>query len=481
MKLLIVISCISFLVGCSLAPKYQRPELPIPCFYKESGEWLIANPESADLKRGPWWQMFGDPILNDLEQRVNCANQNLKAALARFEEARANVTIVRSELFPSVIGIFNANRQRISQTIANPFPVHTYNDFIIGALFSYELDIWGRVRNSVVAAKSLACASAADLATVDLSLHAELANDYFALRGADRAQQILDYTVLAYQKAFTIVLNRYRVGTASAYDIGLAENQLESAKTLALDNRIKRGNFEHAIAILIGQVPATFSLPVIKDWHNCLVTTIPPLPSCLLERRPDIAEAEQLVIAANANIGVARAAFFPQVNLGGGIGFESSSLSKLFNQKSLVWSLGPLSDVRGFISNTTPLITQILFDAGRTQAITNQTVAKYFETVANYRQTVLNSFREVEDALLAIRQLDRENRTQSAAAAAACQTSRHAVNRNRIGITTYLDTLVVDIIALQAKLSVINIQTERQIASVQLIRALGGGWDSCGK
>jgi NodT family efflux transporter outer membrane factor (OMF) lipoprotein len=481
MKLLIAISCVSFLVGCSLAPKYQQPELPIPHFYKESGEWLLASPESADLKRGPWWQMFGDPILNDLEQRVSCANQSLKAALARFEEARANVTIVRSALFPSVTGVFNANRERTSKTIANPHPIATFNDFTLGALFTYELDIWGRVRNSVAAAKSLACASAADLATLDLSLHAELANDYFALRGADKAQQVLDCTVLAYQKALAIVLKRYQEGIASAYDIGLAQNQLESAKTLALDNRIKRDSFEHAIAILIGQVPATFSLPVIKDWHNCLVTAIPPLPSCLLERRPDIAEAEQRVIAANANIGVARAAFFPQVNLLAGIGFESSSLAKLFDPKSLVWSLGPLPEVRTFIDSGTPLITQILFDAGKTEAITNQTVAKYWETVANYRQTVLTSFREVEDALLAIRQLDRENRTQSAAAAAARQALQHAVYRYREGITTYLDTIVVNIIALQAKLNIINIQTQRQIASVQLIRALGGGWDSCGR
>ena len=361
--------------------------------------------------------MYQDPILNDLEQQASCANQNIKAAIARCEEARANLTIVRSKLFPSLNAMFNANRQRTSKTLTNPFPVPTFNDFVIGAWLAYELDVWGRVRNSVAVAKNLACASATDLASVNLSIHAELANYYFALRGADRAQLVFDNTVCAYQKALTIVLNRYEGEIASAYDVALAQNQLENAKTLAIDNRLKRGNLEHAIAILAGRPPATFSLSVINNWKNHLVTVDPQIPACLLERRPDIAEAERLVMAANASIGVARAAFFPQVHLGSAIGSGSASLARLFDGRSFVWALGSLSSIRGLSGvDIVPLLTQLIFDAGKTQAIVDETKAKYCETVANYRQTVLNAFREVEDSILSIRQLDHENQTQTAAA-----------------------------------------------------------------
>ncbi len=479
MKWIVVIAYFITLCGCSLAPKYHPPAVMVTPDYKENGIWLLANPNLASLDRGPWWQMYCDPELDMLEAQVSCGNQNLKAALARYDEARAAVTIVRAALFPSVNGIGNGNRVKTSSTIADPAPVPLFNDALVGASFTYELDVWGRVRNSVAAAKNLACASAADLAAVDLSLHAELANDYFSLRGADKAQRVLDNTVIMYQKALTIIRHRYHEGTVSDYDVQLAENQVETAKTLAANNHLIRGQFEHAIAILIGQPPATFSVCPLNTWKVPLVTIVPELPSCLLERRPDITEAEQLVQAANANIGVARAAFFPQINLAAGIGFESASLGQLFKVPSLIWSLGQaaISELSGASS---PLVTQIIFDGGLNMGITNQAEAKYFETVANYRQTVLTAFREVEDSLLAIRQLDRENHTQTLATKEAQRALQQANYRYAGGIITYLDIVVVQNLALQSELSVINIQTQRQISSVQLIKALGGGWSQCG-
>lgn len=478
MKWIIIILSVASLFACSLAPKYVPPVVVVPVQYKEIGTWLKVNPQLASCPRGPWWEAFNDSILNDLEAQINFGNQNLKVALARYEEARADVTVARAGLFPKINGIGNAFREQTSKTNANPFPHPLFNDFLVGTDFNYELDLWGKIRNMVVAAKSAARASAADLAFVELSLHAELANDYFYLRGADNLQRVLDETIEVYRKALVYIQNRHKEGTASAYDVDLAQNQLEAAKTLAADNRLRRGQYEHAIAVLVGQPPALFCLAALKNWQIPVLTIDPEIPSILLERRPDIAEAEQLVRAANANIGVARAAFFPQITLGGGIGTESKKISELFKAPSLVWALGPLSTILGFIGpGALPLINQNLFAGGVNIGLTNKAKAQYLETVAHYRQTVLNAFQEVEDNLLAIHQLDHEYQSQKLATVAAKHALQHNIYQLREGTLTYLDTVIVRNIALQAELSEVNIQTQRQIASVQLIRALGGGWD----
>lgn len=470
------------LAGCSLAPTYQRPAMNIPNSYKESsgktsGPWVVAKPESAALDRGPWWQMYNDPILNNLEEKVVCANQNLQAAIARYDEARAEVGVATAGYFPTVTGVGNAFREQASRNTANPPNNPLFSDNLLAADFTYELDVWGQVRNTVAAAKSQARASAADMALIDLSEHAEVATDYFSLRGDDAKQRVLDATVVAYQRSLGLTQNRYKGGASSAEDVDQAQNQLETAKTLAEDMRLKRAQIEHAIAVLVGQTPETFSLAPIT-YTNTLVTIAPDLPSTLLERRPDIAEAEAQVQAANYNIGVARAAFFPAFNLSTAIGFESAALDSLFKSSSLVWALG-FTVASSILNNGAPLVTQTLFDGGKLISLSKLAQATYCETVAKYRQTVLTAYREVEDSLIALRQLDSENRTQTAASAAANRALTQAMYRYKGGLTTYLDVVVVQTTALQAELASIDIHTRRQVASVQLIKALGGGWKNC--
>lgn len=459
------------LTACSFAPHYQRPLMNIPIDYKEAGEWLPANPTYANNYRGPWWQVFGDPDLNALEERVTIANQNLQVAFAQYNEALAAVKIARSDLFPTVTGLLDTSRIRDSETTANPPPKILFNDIFLGSELVYEIDLWGRIRNSIAASANRARASAADLAGVDLSMHAELAQDYFLLRGADREQRVLDAVVIAYTKALTIVRNRHNGGIAPISDVEQAETTLENAKTLAAATRLSRAQYEHAIAVLIGEAPAHFSLPVATPEFK-LVTAETELPSTLLERRPDIAAAERRVQAANAQIGVARAAFFPVVSLSTSLGFESQSLGKLFSLPSLVWSLGP-----PLVETTTqPTAVMTLFDGGKLHGQLALTNATYCEAVANYRQTVLTAFQQVEDSLVALHQLENEYHTQTRAAFAAKQALIQARYRYIGGIITYLEVVVTENTALQTELTALQIVTQRQIASIQLIRALGGGF-----
>lgn len=461
--------------SCSLAPTYKRPTVPTPTTYKESGKWIAAKPSSAALDRGPWWHMYHDTTLNNLENQIASANQNLKIAVARYAEARAELGVAQSKYFPTAMGVANSNRQQISGNVANKVPVSLYSDNLLAVNFNYELDVWGRVRNTVETARDLASASAADTAFIDLSLHAELAKNYFALRGDDDAQRVLDETVMSYQKALNLIRNRYKGDIASASDVDQAQTQLDSAKTQAEDMRLKRAELEHAIAVLIGQPPAAFSLP---RSHNkmVLVKVAPTLPSTLLERRPDIAEAELKVQAANANIGVARAAFFPTISLSAAYGVDSASLGNLLSAPSNVWALGPTTSSALLNNGSMPLLSQIIYDGGRIQSLSDKAKAQYEETVAQYRQTVLTAYQEVEDSLVALRQLDKEYRTQSAASNAANRALQQAMYRYKGGLTTYLNVVVAQDKALQAELVKIDVRTRRQLASVQLIKALGGGW-----
>ncbi|WP_454783028.1 efflux transporter outer membrane subunit [Legionella sp. WA2022007384] len=459
------------LMGCSLAPTYHRPIMPIPEHFKEPGKWVEIKSTPKIVSPDAWWQAFNDPVLNDLENQLNGANQNLKLAYAHFQEATSLVQVARSYFFPFMQGLFNADRQQNSRTVANPVTPPVFNQFLVGGFLSYELDAWGSVRNSVIASERTATASAADVASVRLSLQAELANDYFALRGSDEAQRILDTTVIAYQKALYLTKNRYRGGAAPIADVDEAETQLENAKTMAADMRLQRAQFEHAIAVLVGEIPSNFSVPPAKS-PKIFLEIAPNIPSTLLERRPDIVAAESRVQAANANIGVARAAFFPEIDLSGSAGFQSKSLANLISKPSLFWALGPLS----LLTLTQPVAQVTIFDGGRLRGLLNQAKAQYFETVATYRQTVLTAFQEVEDNLIAIHQLDKEYRSQNAAARAAQRAWDQELYRYEGGLVTFLQVVVAENTALQSKLALVNIHTRRQIASIQLIKALGGGW-----
>ncbi|MGM9452710.1 efflux transporter outer membrane subunit [Legionella bozemanae] len=459
------------LMGCSFAPKYHRPAMPIPEHFKEPGQWVEIKSTPRIVAPDGWWQAFHDPVLNDLENQLNNANQDLKLAYAHFQEAVSLIQVARSYFFPTIQGLFNADRQQNSRTVANPVTTPVFNQFLLGGFLSYELDAWGSIRNSVIASERSANASAADIASIRLSLQAELANNYFALRGSDEAQRILDMTVVAYQQALYLTKNRYQGGAAPIADVDEAETQLENAKTQAEDMRLQRAQFEHAIAVLVGEIPSNFSLPPAKS-PKIFLSIAPNVPSTILDRRPDIVAAESRVQAANANIGVARAAFFPVIELTGSAGFQSRSLANLISKPSLFWSLGPLS----LLTLSQPVAQVTLFDGGRLRGLLNQAKAQYFETVATYRQTVLTAFQEVEDNLIAIHQLDKEYRTQKAAARAAKRAWEQELYRYKGGLVTFLQVVVVENTALQSELSLINIRTRRQIASIQLIKALGGGW-----
>ena len=451
------------LSSCSLAPDYQRPEMDVSApAYKEADGWKIAEPADAALK-GNWWEIFNDPELNALEEKVTTANQNLKIALAQYDEAQAAASAIRASYFPTITGNAGATRQQVSAHALSATSGTLYNSYSTGASLSYEVDVWGRVRNAVAAGEDREKASSADLANVDLSLHAELASDYFALRGYDAAQGVLDEAVVAYQKALEFNQRRHKGGAGDESDVDQAQTQLETAKTQAADTHLKRLQLEHAIAVLTGQMPMGFHLNA-ESHHATPPAVNPGIPSTLIERRPDIASAERQASAANADIGVARAAYFPLFNFTGGAGFDSSRASNLLGLPSSFWSVGP-----------TAALT--LFDAGRISSLSDRAHAAYDEAVAHYRQTVLTAYQQVEDNIAALRQLEQMHESQNRATIAAKRNLSQAHKRYSGGIVTYLEVVVAQNSALQAELNDYDIETRRMIASVELIKALGGGWN----
>ena len=454
--------------GCSLAPHYQRPATPTPAaFYGELGEWKVAAP-ADNASRGAWWSMFGDQELNELESRVTDSNQSLKAALARLQEARAQTRVARAGYFPTLTADASATRQRVSTNApgyaGSATPV--YNTFVLGADLSYELDLFGRIRNRVAGARATEQATAGDAAALDLSVHAELATDYFSLHGLDAQQQLLDRTVADYAKALELTRNLYQGGAAALADVQQAQAQLENARTQAEDTRLRRAQTEHAIAVLVGAVPTGFHLaarPLAPDL--ALPAVDPGLPSQLLERRPDVAAAERRVAAANAAIGVARAAYFPVFSLLGSAGQESTGSSTWLEAPSRFWSIGP----QGVLT---------VFDAGLHAAQSAAAHAAYDEQVANYRATVLTAYQDVEDYLAALRQLALEDVSQAAAVTATQGALEQALFRYKGGVVTYLEVVSTENAALAARLAAVDIETRRISATVLLVRALGGDWDS---
>ena len=452
--------------------------MPIPSTYKEAGHWVqVKHPSVMPSKQSSWWTIYQDETLNQLEKKVTCHNEHLKLALANFEEARAIAAIARSAMYPSMMSPINATRQQSSQTTANnalsPLTPETLvNTFTLAAVLNYEVDAWGRVRNSVLSSERLARASQWDMAAIQLSLNAELATDYFELRGAQASLRLLDKKVLAYKKLWDLANKRYQGGATAEANRLEATVQLEQAKTRAAEMRRNCAVLEHAIAVLVGEIPSHFSLPP-DNKGLYLVTISPNLPSTLLTRRPDIRAAADRVEAANASIGVAKAAFLPAFNLSGMVGQQSSFLSNLVTKPSNIWALGPSTGVLTF---TQPEITQIIFDGFKLQAQLAQTKSAYKETVSLYRQTVLTAFQQVEDALVNVYRLNEENQTQTLATHATQRLAYQARMLHQGGAAPLMTVLMAENANVQSKLELVTIRMQRQLASIQLIKALGGGW-----
>ena len=456
----------ALLAGCTVGPNYKRPAAEVPPAYKEVGDWKPAQPNDQNIP-GNWWEIFQDPQLNALEAQVNVSNQNLKASEAAYTQARAALRYQRADLFPTVTVNPSATRNHYAANRPPHSPQFsgvTFTDLQIPFELSYQVDIWGRVRRTVESYRAQAQASAADLAAVNLSMHAQLALDYFQARTLDAEEQLLNSTVTQYQQALDLIENRFEGGLASDLEVQQAKTQLETTEAQAIDVGVARAAYEHAVAVLIGKPPASFSLPPLP------LTAPPPpipvgLPSDLLERRPDIATQERLMASANAQIGVAKAAYYPIINLAAAGGFESGSITTLISGPSILWSAGPSA-------------VWTLFDVGRRRAASDQAIAAYEQTVANYRQTVLTGFQQVEDNVAALRILEHEAEVENTAVMAAEKYLELAITRYKGGVTSYLEVTTAQSAALSDEVTAVNILGRRMVDAVTLVQALGGGWDS---
>jgi NodT family efflux transporter outer membrane factor (OMF) lipoprotein len=450
-----------------MGPSYRRPSSPVTPAFKEAAGWRPANPSDA-AERGDWWTVFGDPVLNDLEAQVNVSNQTLAAAEAAYRQARGVVAQDRAALFPTLNLNVSASASHSGAggtIVTNGFStggsgVRTTYQPSLGA--SWAPDIWGTVRRAIQGAKANAQASAATLANARLSAQTELALDYIQLRQLDEEQRLLEATAAGYARTLTITQNRYKVGVAARGDVLSAQSQYQTELANLTDLTQQRARSEHAIAILAGRAPATLTLAA-APWNLKLPDIPAAAPSALLERRPDIASAERAVAAANAQIGVQTAAFFPTLSLTGQGGFASSQFGQLFSASTSFWSVGAG-------------IAQSVFDAGLRRARVAQARAAYDEAVANYRQTVLTAFGQVEDALAAQRVLAAEEALRTAAAEAAVASETITRNQYAAGTVDYTSVVVAQAAALSARNAALAIQAERLATAVNLIEALGGGW-----
>jgi NodT family efflux transporter outer membrane factor (OMF) lipoprotein len=457
--------------ACAVGPDYKRPSAPVPAAFKEQAppgntaaaenKWKPAEPRD-DTHRGKWWEVFADPQLNTLEDQVNISNQNIAQAEAQFRGARAAVRGARSDFYPTVTATASATRSQPTTGSTAVVRPGTANVYSLAGDLSWELDVFGRVRRNVEGSVANAQASAADLESVRLTMQAELALDYFQLRGLDTQKQLLDSNIAALEKALQMTVNRFNQGVVSGVDVAQAQTLLETTRAQATDLLVSRAQLEHAIATLTGKPPADLTIVALAG------VTAPPdipvaLPSDLLERRPDIAGSERRVAAANAQIGVATAAFFPRLLLAATGGYESTKLADWFSLPSRFWSIGPS-------------LVATLFDGGKRRSVTDQAIAAQEAAVAVYRLNVLTSFQEVEDNLAALRILAQEASQQAAAVAAAERSLTIAQNRYLAGTTTYLEVVTAQTIALDNEVVAVTIGIRRMTAAVNLIKALGGGW-----
>ncbi len=474
-------ACALLLTGCVVGPKYSRPAALTPPAYKElphedaqtAANWKLAQPQDA-AARGKWWEVFGDPQLDHLEEQASSANQNIAAAVDNFLAARALVRQARSQYFPTVTAnpsIVNSRPSlgqyggiETSSSSGTGIAVKSFTDYSLPFDASWEPDFWGRIRNTVRANVYAAQASAADVENVRLSEQAELAVDYFELRAQDLLKQILDSTVVAYQETFDLTQSQYRAGLASDEAVAQAEAQLKGAQAQDTDLGVLRAQYEHAIAVLIGTPPSTFSLPAQALAGRPPVTPV-GVPSDLLQRRPDIAAAERSVAQANAQIGIATAAYYPNIVLSGSAGLGNSAIADWFTWPSRFWAIGAS-------------LAETIFDAGLRKATVEQYQANYDGTVANYRETVLTAFQQVEDNLASLRILSQTIEQQDAAVDAAARSLREATVRYRAGVDPYLNVIVAQTILLNDQQTAVSFRMQQMVASVQLIKALGGSWNA---
>lgn len=461
MKVLPAVAAAALLLaGCTVGPAYVRPTVDAPAAFKEAGDWKPASPQDPAMS-DTWWTAFGDPVLNALQARVEVSNQNLRAAEAQYRQARALADGARASWFPTFNATAGATRSATAASTASAGSAPPANSFSLGATASWELDVWGRIARNVEAADLRVEASDADLAAARLSAHATLAQNYFQLRAADRQKFFLDAAVAAYERSLSLTQNRYAAGVAGKADVVQAESALRSARASALDASLSRSQYEHAIAVLVGEAPAGFAIASIDA--PLPVASVPvTLPSTLLERRPDIAAAERRVAAANAAIGAAEAARFPVLGLSASAGFRRSDLADLITTPSRYWSLGPT-------------LAATLFDAGAKKAAVGQAAATWEQAVATYRQTVLVAFQEVEDNLAAARLLDEAIVEQTAAVAAAAEAETIATNQYRAGTVSYLNVVTAQATHLAARRSVNDLLARRLLAAVLLAKNAGGG------
>ena len=453
------------LAACTVGPDYVRPT-PVetmPTAFKELEGWKVAQPQDGTITER-WWELYNDPILNSLVEQVAISNLNIATAEAQFRQARAVVQGAKAGYFPTLTAGATATRSRRSgNSGAGNSGGATSSDFQLPLDLSWELDLWGRIRRGVEASQAGAQASAADLAAVTLSAQAELASDYLQLRTLDAQRQLFDDTTAMYRKFLELTKNRYEAGVVAKTDVLQAETQLRSTEAQAIDLGVQRAQLEHAIALLIGKPPAAFSLPSTTS----LATTIPiipsGLPSELLERRPDIASSERRMAAANAQIGIAKAAYYPTIKLSAAAGLEAATLASWFTWPSRFWAVGTA-------------VSATLFDGGLRKAQSDQATAAYDATVAAYRETVLTAFQEVEDNLAELRILEEEAQVQEQAVQAAQQVVNITTNQYQAGTVAYLNVIIAQTTSLANERTALGIVGRKLAASVLLVKALGGGW-----
>ena len=458
-QIIALATCTLMTSGCAVSPTYQRPSAATPDAYKEAQNWLPAAPADA-LDRGPWWMLFGDPILNELAARVEVSNQNVAAAAAAYAQARALVREQRASLFPVVAlnGSASKSGGGANSTRSN---ATNYQASIGG---SWEPDVWGRLSRGVDSASASAEASAADLASAQLSARGELATNYFSLRQTDEQAALLKTTISGYQRSLQITQNRYAAGIAAKTDVLQAQTQLANAQSDELGLSRQRAQLEHAIAVLIGRAPADFTLAP-APW-NAEVPEVPlGVPSTLLQRRPDIAAAERRVAVANEQIGIAQSAFYPSLNLNASYGFGASRVADIFNASSSFWSLGLSA-------------AEVIFNAGATRARVSGAEAAHDAAVAHYRQAVLVAFQDVEDQLAATRVLAQQQELRRQASQAADEAETQVLNRYRAGQVSYTEVVTAQATALSARRALVQAQADRKTTAVALIQSLGGGWQA---
>ena len=460
----------SLLGACAIGPDYKRPDVQTPVAFKETAGWKLAEPRD-ELARGNWWKVFGDSELDALIEQVSVSNQSLKVSEARYRQALALTQSARAGYAPTISASASSTRSRAaSARSVGSNDIATNHNLSLSA--GWELDVWGRIRRVVESNDANAQASAADLEAARLSLQSELANNYFQLRVNDAQKQLFADTITAYEKSLELTRNRYAVGVAGKVDVVQAETQLLSARAQAIDLGVQRAQLEHAIAVLIGKAPADFSVRNIEssagasvDWKVAMPAVPVGLPSTLLERRPDIAAAERRAASANAQIGVAKAAYFPALSLSASGGFSSPTLMNWISAPNRFWSLGPS-------------LAETLFDFGKRAALSDQAVATYDQNVAAYRLTVLEAFQDVEDNVSALRILEQEAKVQAEAVRAARESVALTINQYKAGTISYLSVVTVQTALLSNERTSVGLLGRRLTATVGLIRALGGGWNA---